>query len=463
MNYPTEAEIEASRNRIEQQRSAPTRPLRPPPPPLPRIDILQHNRLHDEQQQRQEESGWSEAGFRAPRRAIGSQSDLDHFLSCWPETSPGEPDAASDHHRHDTPANPSTLGGGAYGQLVGFVTRLAQSVQGVKLTAPCHESQVAKGLLELLETVHGWVAEIPPATDHSSRFGNPAFRQWMDRLAERGDALLNTLILVHLPAEIDEPARQAVVSEIREYLLSCWGDRQRIDYGTGHETHFIAFLLCLERIGLVTSEDYQALVLRVFNQYIKVMRALQLAYWLEPAGSHGVWGLDDYHFLPFLFGSSQLIEHRHIKPKSILYAETCDAFAKEYMYLACIKFVNEVKTETLAWHSPMLYDISSVKTWAKVHEGMLKMYRKEVLGKLPIMQHFRFGSLIYFNAFDFIEFGDEHADECHDDAHGHGHSHSHGQDVQPVFHEHATCCISHLPSAIAAKAHSTGLRSIPFD
>jgi len=64
-----------------------------------------------------------------------------------------------------------------------------------------------------------------------------------------------------------------------------------------------------------------------------------------------------------------------VRPRAIRTEEIVDSLADEYFYLACIKFINRVKTGSLVEHSPMLVDISGVRTWAKVNEGMVRMYR----------------------------------------------------------------------------------------
>ena len=65
------------------------------------------------------------------------------------------------------------------------------------------------------------------------------------------------------------------------------------------------------------------------------MRKLQINYILEPAGARGVWGLDEYQFIPFIFGASQLIDHKEIKPKGILDDKILEDYKNEYIFRLC--------------------------------------------------------------------------------------------------------------------------------
>ncbi|KAL6184139.1 hypothetical protein ACLB2K_045543 [Fragaria x ananassa] len=215
--------------------------------------------------------------------------------------------------------------------FLGFVVALSQSIHSNKISDPCHESPVTASIVSILETLIQWVHEIPP-TQQAARYGNVSYRVWHDRLVQNSPDLMLKFLPPHL---------QPSTVEIVPYFTDSFGNPSRIDYGTGHETNFAAWLYCLARMEVIKEEDYPAVVARVFVKYLELMRKLQLVYCLEPAGSHGVWGLDDYHFLQFIFRSSQLIDHKHMKPKSIHNDDILENFSNEYMYLSGVAFVKK--------------------------------------------------------------------------------------------------------------------------
>ena len=267
--------------------------------------------------------------------------------------------------------------------LEAFLKFLCDKVVGVKVSDVTDRSPTVESLVRIIRTLSGYADEIPPAA-HTLRYGNPAYRDWHQRMSDGADALVASLL---------PEAMRAAAIELVPYLQDSFGNRIRIDYGTGHETNFLLFIYCLAKQGLLTADDARALVLVVFKAYLDLMRKIQLRYGLEPAGSRGCWGLDDYQILPFIFGSAQLIGHPVVKPKSIHNPDFVEAMGDDYLYFSCVRFVLEFKKGPIAETSPMLNDISAVGRWAKVHSGMLKMYHGEVLSKFPIVQHMRFGTL----------------------------------------------------------------------
>uniref|UniRef100_A0A1A8GU57 Serine/threonine-protein phosphatase 2A activator n=2 Tax=Nothobranchius korthausae TaxID=1143690 RepID=A0A1A8GU57_9TELE len=265
----------------------------------------------------------------------------------------------------------------AYADYMSFIVALNEGVKGKKMTCEYEVSETVDRLLELLGTLDRWINETPPV-DQPSRFGNKAYRTWFAKLEQEAETLVSAV----LPAD-----RSAAAPEIAVYLKESVGNPTRIDYGTGHEAAFAAFLCCLCKVGALRAEDQLAIV-------FKVMRKLQKTYRMEPAGSQGVWGLDDFQFLPFIWGSSQFIGHPTLEPRHFLDEKVVNENHQDFMFLECIKFINEMKTGPFAEHSNQLWNISAVPSWSKVNQGLIRMYKAECLEKFPVIQHFKFGSLL---------------------------------------------------------------------
>jgi len=343
---------------------------------------------------------------------------------------------------------------------------------------------------------------IPPDQDSKARFGNLAFRTWHARLIQRSYGIVRCLMECHVKypsalnvsgeakeeilrecsesgyrvASNDDPTlwqkkisstdpssnQEDVIAELRAYLHDSFGHPTRIDYGTGHESSFIVFLLSLCKIGCFrwactssnkgcdegdrrsknnpSPEALGRISLSLFYAYLSVTRGLQRDYMLEPAGSHGVWGLDDYHCVPFYLGACQMMAREQWQlqnpslrnkqgnnsqeeghsynnpylseatstPKSPAHLDDMDSWNptiiqercilenhhSTYLYLSCIRFIQQIKTNVPFFESsPMLNDISQLSSWSKVSSGLLRLYEGEVLDKLPVVQHFLFGKI----------------------------------------------------------------------
>ncbi|KJZ76967.1 Serine phosphatase 2A activator 1 [Hirsutella minnesotensis 3608] len=265
-----------------------------------------------------------------------------------------------------------------------------------------------QALERLLSDIESLIEQAPPDPG-PRRFGNISFRKWHVLLQEKLGDLLNADPLGQTLDVGNGVARE----EVRSYLLGAFGSSQRLDYGTGHELSFLAFIGCLWKLsffadGVQDGEIEREIVLQVIEPYLRVVRKLILTYNLEPAGSHGVWGLDDHSFMPYIFGSAQLtrpiFEDEPMplegsvrgapKPSDVTKSDVVEDQRATNMYFAAVGFINDVKKGPFWEHSPILFDISGIRDgWGKINKGMIKMFNAEVLSKFPVVQHFPFGSL----------------------------------------------------------------------
>ncbi|OAL73698.1 phosphotyrosyl phosphatase activator [Trichophyton violaceum] len=226
-------------------------------------------------------------------------------------------------------------------------------------------SEPVRRLQLLLSKLESLIDEVAPDTG-PRRFGNISFRKWCEEMESRAASIMDEC----LPPEIlqqksEEGETVTAREELMSYLTGSFGSSQRLDYGTGHELSFLAFLACLWKL----------------NGFAQADPGVEER---EPAGSHGPTDPTPTEgSLPNAPATSDVTKSNIVEKER-----------KSNMYFSAIGFIYDVKKGPFWEHSPMLYDISGIKDgWGKINKGMIKMYNAEVLSKFPVVQHFPFGSL----------------------------------------------------------------------
>lgn len=91
--------------------------------------------------------------------------------------------------------------------------------------------------------------DTPPVDNKLSRFGNPSFKTFFDKVAEVScKACLRMLIWLTLHQSSTKLHRsipglpEAAIPEVETYFRHAWGNRERVDYGSGMELNFLSWL-----------------------------------------------------------------------------------------------------------------------------------------------------------------------------------------------------------------------------
>src|SRR5205807_620231 len=93
-------------------------------------------------------------------------------------------------------------------------------------------------LISVLDAVDTIIDRHPAEEAGGSRFGNAAFQGFYDEVGEKFEGLHEGI----LEGLKGEGARKGAMREIKAYFIESFGNRTRIDYGSGHELNYLIYL-----------------------------------------------------------------------------------------------------------------------------------------------------------------------------------------------------------------------------
>jgi serine/threonine-protein phosphatase 2A activator len=83
---------------------------------------------------------------------------------------------------------------------------------------------------------------------------------------------------------------------------------------------------------------------------------------MEPAGTMGMWNLDNYQFAALILRAAQLSRGAWVKPNAIADPEMTKMLKKDYYLFACFAYIHQVKAGPFHDHSNKLWNIGGFPT-----------------------------------------------------------------------------------------------------
>ena len=171
----------------------------------------------------------------------------------------------------------------AYVDITTFLLQLNRSMFPTELpdgsiqTWPLNSDAVeysapVRQLQQLLSKLEAILEEAPPDAG-PRRFGNISFRRWYEIVESRVSSLLEECVSAEiLEKKSSNPDGPTAAAELKAYFLGSWGSPQRLDYGTGHELSFLAFLAGIWKLNgfprSTSGVEERAIVLGVIQPYV---------------------------------------------------------------------------------------------------------------------------------------------------------------------------------------------------
>lgn len=300
----------------------------------------------------------------------------------------------------------------AYKHIILFVDLLCERLKGTSYRSFEHDDNQKDKVFTCCAEFFNLLGKRCDETDLEKargsgtlRFGHVAFRDWYDVMLNESNNFTKTIV-----GDKHDQYRQ----ELLFYLTESFGSKMRIDYGTGHELNFIIFLIGLSNLtegktggdGDNMSVDQVKLksyvdtycwsILKLFaTSYLNLCRRVQKKFRLEPAGSRGVYNMDDYQFLPFLLGAAQLVGVRHVSLKEFYLPEQVELYKNDYMFFEAVDFILNNKRGPFNEHSYTLWGFTNLNSWDNVFRRIKVKFIDDVLSPFPIVQHIMFGQYIF--------------------------------------------------------------------